>query len=76
MGLVYPKNYPVAEVVSVSRRPGQPYATIKARPRARFSSTRHVMLVLDDPAGPDYAAAAEDSGGDGESSLASVNSAN
>jgi len=75
MGLVYPKNYPVAEVVSVSRSPGQPYATIKARPKAQFSSTRHVMLVLD-AAGPDYAAAADDSGGNGESSLASVNSAN
>ncbi len=76
MGLVYPKNYPVAEVVSVTHSPGQPYATIRARPKAQFSSTRHVMLVLD-ATGPDYAAAEEDAGGgDGESGLASVNSAN
>ena len=77
MGLVYPKNYPVAEIVSVSRSPGQPYATITARPKAQFSSTRHVMLVLD-AADPDYAALVNDSGGadDEDSSLASVNSAN
>ena len=76
MGLVYPKNYPVAEIISVSRGPGQPYASIRARPKAQFSSTRHVMLVLD-AANPDYAAAVNDAAGvEEESSLASVNSAN
>lgn len=46
MGQVYPKNYPVAEVVSVFADPGQDFATIKARPLAQFASTRHVLLVF------------------------------
>ena len=74
MGQVYPKNYPVAEVTSVHRVSGQPYATIKARPTARLRSTRHVMLVLE-PAPP--ALADETDSGAGEASgLTSVDSAN
>lgn len=46
MGQVYPKNYPVAEIVSVYADPGQDFATIKARPLAQLDSTRHVMLVF------------------------------
>ena len=46
MGQVYPKNYPVAEIVSVFTDPGQDFATIKARPLAQIDSTRHVMLVF------------------------------
>ena len=46
MGQVYPKNYPVAEVVSVYSDPGQDFATVKARPLAQMASTRHVMLVF------------------------------
>jgi rod shape-determining protein MreC len=46
MGQVYPKNYPVAEIVSVFADPGQDFATIKARPLAQIDSTRHVMLVF------------------------------
>jgi len=45
MGQVYPKNYPVAEIVSVFTDPGQDFATIKARPLAQLDSTRHVLLV-------------------------------
>ncbi len=45
MGQVYPKNYPVAEIVSVYTGPGQNFATVKARPLAQIDSTRHVMLV-------------------------------
>ncbi len=45
MGQVYPKNYPVAEIVSVYVDPGEDFATIKARPLAQIDSTRHVMLV-------------------------------
>jgi rod shape-determining protein MreC len=45
-GQVYPKNYPVAEIVSVFADPGQDFATIKARPLAQLASTRHVMLVF------------------------------
>lgn len=51
MGQVYPKNYPVAEVVSVYADPGQDFATIKARPLAQIASTRHVMLVFPDTPG-------------------------
>jgi len=46
MGQVYPKNYPVAEIVSVFADPGQDFATVKARPLAQLDSTRHVMLVF------------------------------
>lgn len=48
MGEVYPKNYPVAEVISVFADPGQDFATIKARPLAQIASTRHVLLVFPD----------------------------
>lgn len=79
MGQVYPKNYPVAEIISVRRSPEQPYATINARPMAHVASTRHVMLVL--YAGvPDYAGAADETDTDGdaddESRLASVDNQN
>lgn len=46
MGQVYPKNYPVARVISVFADPGQEFATVKARPLAEMASTRHVMLVF------------------------------
>ncbi len=49
MGQVYPRNYPVAEVTSVYSDPGQPFLTVKARPLARIESTRHVMLVFEEP---------------------------
>ena len=85
MGQVYPKNYPVAEVISVLRGPGQPYATIRARPLAHVASTRHVMLVVD-PVVPDYAALADqadaaadssaDENSDEESRLATVSGQN
>ncbi|MCH7815621.1 MAG: rod shape-determining protein MreC [Proteobacteria bacterium] len=46
MGQVYPKNYPVAEIISVYADPGLPFATVRARPLAQIGSTRHVMLVF------------------------------
>ncbi|MEQ8954685.1 MAG: rod shape-determining protein MreC [Gammaproteobacteria bacterium] len=46
MGQVYPKNYPVAEIISVNIDPGQPFATVRARPLAAIESTRHAMLVF------------------------------
>ena len=76
MGLVYPKNYPVAEVVSVSRSSGQPFAEIRAKPLARVSSTRHVMLLVEAAARNDPAAAAETGAAAAESGLASVDAAN
>lgn len=50
MGQVYPKNYPVAEIISVYADPGQPFATVRARPLANLGSTRHVMLVFEERA--------------------------
>lgn len=46
MGQVYPKNYPVAEIISVYTDPGLDFATVLARPLALLGSTRHVMLVF------------------------------
>ncbi len=48
MGGVYPKNYPVAEIISVYADPGQPFSTVRARPLANLASTRHVMLVFEE----------------------------
>jgi len=48
MGQVYPKDYPVAEVVSVNPSPGQPYMQVKARPKAQIDSIRNVLLVFSD----------------------------
>lgn len=45
MGQVYPKNYPVAKIVSVANDPGREFAVVTARPLAEMASTRHVMLV-------------------------------
>jgi len=49
LGQRFPKDYPVAEVVSVHHDPGQPFAFIKARPLAQLDRTRHVMLVIPAP---------------------------
>ena len=46
MGQIYPKNYPVAEIISVYVDPGQDFASVKAKPLAQINSTRHVMLVF------------------------------
>ena len=53
MGQVYPKNYPVAEIISVYADPGQDFATVRARPLAQIESTRHVVLVynIEEPRG-------------------------
>ncbi len=77
MGLVFPKNYPVAEVVSVRRSAGQPYAVIKATPAAQLWSTRHVMLIREAP-GLDSAVLAEESAADAaaDAPLAAVESSN
>lgn len=45
LGGRYPAGYPVAEVVQVLRRPGQPFAEIIARPRAQLDRAREVLLV-------------------------------
>ena len=46
MGQIYPKNYPVAEIISVYADPGLDFATVIARPLAQMARTRHVILVF------------------------------
>jgi rod shape-determining protein MreC len=48
LGQRFPKDYPVAEVISVIHDPGQPFALIRAHPLAQMDRTRHVMLVIPD----------------------------
>jgi len=59
MGQIYPKNYPVAEIVSVYADPGQDFATVRARPLAQIDSTRHVVLVYNTEATPTEAPPAD-----------------
>jgi len=46
LGQRFPSGYPVAEVASVVRDPGQPFATVIARPMAQMNRSRHVLLVF------------------------------
>ena len=46
MGQIYPKNYPVAEIISFYADPGLDFATVRARPLAQMARTRNVMLVF------------------------------
>lgn len=45
LGGVFPPGYPVAEVISVVREPGQSFATVKARPQAHLDRAREALLV-------------------------------
>ncbi len=45
LGGRFPPNYPVARVVQVDRRPGQPFAQVIAAPRAQLGRSREVLLV-------------------------------
>lgn len=45
MGSVYPKNYPVGEVETINRNPGQNFLAVTVRPFAKIDSTRLVLLV-------------------------------
>lgn len=47
LGGRFPVGYPVAEVDSIVRDPGQPFATVLIRPMARLDRSRHVLLVFD-----------------------------
>ncbi len=51
LGGRFPVGYPVAEVISVERDPGKPFARIKARPSAALDRSRHVLLVFTEQAG-------------------------
>lgn len=45
LGRRFPPDYPVAIVESVDRKPGAPFATIKAYPLAALDRSREVLLV-------------------------------
>ena len=45
LGGRFPANYPVATIVVVERRPGQPFARVAAEPRAQLDRSREVLLV-------------------------------
>lgn len=45
LGQLYPRGYPVAEVVSVSHQSGAAFAEIQARPTAHLDRASHVLLV-------------------------------
>ena len=45
LGGRYPNGYPVAEVTSVSHKPGHAFLSIDAKPRGRLGRLSHVLLV-------------------------------
>ncbi len=46
LGGVFPVGYPVGVITEVSIDPGQPFATVKARPSALLDRSRHMLLVF------------------------------
>ncbi len=46
LGQRFPAGYPVAVVSEVLHDPGQPFATVKAKPTAFLDRSRHVLLVF------------------------------
>lgn len=45
LGGRFPPGYPVAEVTSVIRKPGQPFTLVEARPKAHLEQAREALLV-------------------------------
>jgi len=45
LGGRFPPGYPVAEVTSVTRNPGQPFASVLAVPKAKLDQAREMLLV-------------------------------
>jgi rod shape-determining protein MreC len=45
LGGRFPRDYPVAKVISVTKNPSQPYAVVKAQPTANLETSREVLLV-------------------------------
>jgi len=65
LGGHFPPGYPVAEVTSVVREPGQPFAVVEARPMAHLDRTREALLVWTLDTRPTIPAA--DDAGNGQS---------
>lgn len=45
LGGGFPRNYPVAEIVSIVHNPGEPFASVSAEPKANLERSREVLLV-------------------------------
>jgi rod shape-determining protein MreC len=48
LGGAFPAGYPVGTVVSVDRRPGQPFALVSAEPAAALARAQEVLLIWKD----------------------------
>ncbi|MDX1633874.1 MAG: rod shape-determining protein MreC [Marinobacter sp.] len=46
LGGRFPRGYPVAEVVSITKEPGEPFMQIEARPLARLNRSHMVLVVF------------------------------
>ncbi|WP_404369526.1 rod shape-determining protein MreC [Marinobacter sp.] len=46
LGGRFPRGYPVAEVVSIDKEPGEPFMTIEARPLAQLNRSQMVLVVF------------------------------
>jgi rod shape-determining protein MreC len=57
LGGRFPPNYPVATVMEVERRPGEPFARVIAAPQAHLDRSREVLLVWPESADPGNIAA-------------------
>lgn len=48
LGRRFPPDYPVAEITTVERIPGEPFAVVQARPLATLDRSREVLLIWPD----------------------------
>lgn len=46
LGGRFPKGYPVAEVASITKEPGEPFVAIQASPKAELTRSRLVLVVF------------------------------
>ncbi len=46
LGGRFPRGYPVAEVSLIKKEPGEPFVTIRARPKAQLNQSRLVLVVF------------------------------
>jgi rod shape-determining protein MreC len=46
LGGRFPKGYPVAEVASITKEPGEPFVQIQASPKANLNRSRLVLVVF------------------------------
>lgn len=46
LGGRFPRGYPVAEVTSITKEPGEPFVSIQAAPKAELNQSRLVLVVF------------------------------